>query len=152
MLALWEYFWTEADWVPGTASATATASISISTGLSNAGGGHWKESRSSRYSERLSDDYWDTRERYLRKLVAVPKDKPLPSPPKIVTSVKAKPPANASLREQQAYAIATARLTKTRSELLRIGKIISDLTIKINQFENQEIELLLMAAAQASII
>lgn len=149
MLLLWEYFWTEADWVPGTASATATASISITTGLSNAGGGGWKQGkRGSRYSEQLSDDYWDTRERYLRKLTYTPPDKPLPVPDKIITTVKAKPPANATLHEQQAYAIATARLANTRSDLIRIGSIISDITTKINQFENDEIRLLFMVVEQ----
>lgn len=61
------FFWSEPDWVPGSASATATATASVSLSLTvdlGAGGGH-------KHDEYVpaTEDFWEVRERYIRSLL-----------------------------------------------------------------------------------
>lgn len=58
MLALWEFFWTEADWT-GAPPAPTPAPATVQA--ESRGGGHKRE------NDRLGSDYWDVRERYLRR-------------------------------------------------------------------------------------
>lgn len=67
MLAIWEYFWTEADWTPGSASATATVSVSTVTTIISAGGGGPMIVVSSE-PEIALEEFWEVREKYLKRI------------------------------------------------------------------------------------
>jgi len=155
MLALWEFFWTEADWTPAPSTTSAT-------GASNAGGGGFRDRNLDRALHAiapLSDDYWQVRERYIRRLT-----RPQPQPQQLQQSPEPQPSQSpptthqelaqeyAAVQAQRAIAIEQAYVAKTRADLLQLGTLIAQLTQRLQRYESAALELLLLAAATAAQI
>jgi hypothetical protein len=67
-LTLWEYFWTEADWIPAppaTSSGPATVSALSSAGAN--GNDYAPKPDSWLEGQRATDEYWEEREKYIRR-------------------------------------------------------------------------------------
>lgn len=144
MLANWFFFWTESDWtgVAPTPSPTPT-----DEGRSDAGGGHKKR----RY-ERLGEDFWNVRERYLRRFVEpaikqaaqeVPHQEPQASP-----QTNDGEGAVILLRQAMEAALNRARNAQTFDELQDAAQRSLALSIDIanikNQYYNRAIAILLL--------
>lgn len=135
-LALWMFNW-------GTGGAPEPPPVVVST---SAGGGH------------LDDDYWETRERYIRRMlrtrvIEVP-NAPLDEQFESLDALPPQPagselllhdvgaPSYASLAlvralEAQAHAIRLARLARTRAELRRAGARIVATSHAIARLKDQ---------------
>jgi len=155
MLALWEFFWTEADWTPAPSTTSAT-------GASNAGGGGFRDrnlDRAFRDIAPLSDDYWQVRERYIRRLTRPQLQPPQPQQSPGQQPQQPLPSTNQDLAQahetlvvQRAIAIEQAYVAKTRADLLQLGTLIAQLTQRLQRYESAALELLLLAAATAAQI
>lgn len=164
MLALLEYFWTEADWVP--APSVSVAEVVVIRGAGSGAGYDIQWPVDPAFSpsptlepDRLPSDYWEVRERYIRRLLR-PTSQPQPSPttPEPVSretiplSIPPSPPPDISLLyAERAAAISAARAARTRTDLLRIGALIAALTLQLQRYEDEALELLLLAAASTII-
>ena len=71
MLALWEYFWVDTDWTGAAPTPTPTPTPTPVPSTSAGGGGKKKH----RPYERVGEDFWILRERYLRRFA--PKPEPM---------------------------------------------------------------------------
>jgi len=155
MLALWEFFWTEADWTPAPSTTSAT-------GASNAGGGGFRDrnlDRAFRDIAPLSDDYWQVRERYIRRLTRPQLQPPQPQQSPGQQPQQPLPSTNQDLAQahetlvvQRAIAIEQAYSAQTRADLLQLGTHIAQLTQRLQRYEAAALELLLLAAATAAQI
>lgn len=80
-LALWEMFWTEADWVPGPPPPPPPAPAAPDSITDSGGGGQGRSDDDTFPPE----DFWDVREAYLRSLFEkvrqLQPEKPVPPPP-----------------------------------------------------------------------
>lgn len=135
MLALWEYFWDDTDWTGGP-PAPSPAPAPVPSG---GGGGH-KKRRNQEYQP-LPSDFWDVRERYLRRFVEpLAKDTPRPTPAPVKTTVAEIIPDDGPLLLMQqalAAALQRARAAQTDAELRDATKRAYALALDISNFHQQ---------------
>lgn len=152
MLALFEYFWTAADWVPAPpASASAAAVVSLGAG-----------------SGRADSDFWEIRERYIRRLLRAAETDHASQPaqpahktsresrrsPLPLQSVVAPPPPAFSfdaLVREQAIALAIARAARSRTELQRSAAKIVETSRQLSA-QRQQTELEYLALLLATML
>jgi hypothetical protein len=140
--ALWHFFWTETDWTGGVV-------VDSNTGRSRAGGGGHKKER--KY-ERVGDDFWLARERYLSRMTRVEPfevatTEPPPLPPAEI-STPAPPVLDlAGLRFSRDLALAQARSAQTRRDLQAAGSRVADLSMQIRAAQRADDEALLYVLA-----
>lgn len=122
-LGLWEFFWDSADWI-----AATPAPVAPTASRSNSGGGHRKY-------ESAPGDFWDVRERYLRRfLEPIEKTAPLPSP-----SVSEEAPVAPTIVREQALqaAIGAARNAQTVAVLQDAVRRANELALDISNIQHQ---------------
>lgn len=159
MLGLWMYHWDATTW--GGAPPEPEPPPVVVGNPSNAGGG--------RYDRALDADYWETRERYIRRMLRVaeiplphapstspqPSDDATPAQPGRSESSPAAIPAPADLARaleealaRQALAVERAREAQTRAELQLAGAAIVAVTLEIARLRDmQELEMLAILLA-----
>lgn len=124
-LTLWEFFWTEADWVPGSSSSGSATVVTIT------GGG----ARGHDYHP-LPDEFWEIREHHLRKFVEPVLRKVIP------LELESAPPVNLelSLEEDELFilqykrnaALRRAYAAETEEELYKTANRVIKLTLDIS--------------------
>lgn len=119
MLAIWEYFWDEAEWTGGTPPSPTPAPTAAPTTSPGAGGGH-------RPYTPPDEDYWKVRAEYLEyvhRAKIPPAPKPASTIPAAPPPITAKRPAIASLPRYEAERTVAFKLaeTATTAKQLRAG-------------------------------
>lgn len=164
MLGLWEYFWTEGDWAQGSVTLSADAGTVVATGqtadLINSTPA--ERSTGAGSGGRLDDDFWEARERYIKRMLQVVDVEPEHAPTlEQLESIDALSPQHlgsqlplrdvgpspyASIAfnralELQARAVALARLAQTNAELKKAGELVAATSRAIARLKHQhEIE------------
>ncbi len=135
MLALWEYFWVSADWAGGVASVSAADVVVLSGGA-----------RGHDYHP-LPDEFWEVRERYIRRFVepivkqtktSIPNE--TTTNPRLITKATI---AQAKLRATQTerdILLAKARLATNRQDLQQHSARILQLSLDILKTNDQYYE------------
>lgn len=149
MLALWEYFWTGAAWVPGPPPIPPPPPPTGNP--SNAGGG------GKRQYERVGEHFWQVRERYLRQ--AMPRLEAIAKSPAVEETnlpaveeqgkVEAVPPGGVLLQQQAlraalAAARSAANAKALREAMSRAQAIVLDISRIRQQYYARAIALLLL--------
>lgn len=153
MLAQWEYFWTAADWIPGPPPPSSSGNaVAVLTPFGAGSGGN-----------RADSDFWEIRERYIRRLMHVvqepvhapepshpPSAQPYRSPLPLQPMGPATPPAFSfdALVRAQSLAVAQARAAHSRAELQRAGIKILETSRALSTLRQQtELEYLALLLA-----
>lgn len=166
MLALWEFFWTRADWVPGPPPVIPPPVVDVAVPTSKGSGASRHKVRGD-YTA-ADSDFWQLRERYLRRHlpqldtlagpldVAVPIDEqaaieksnlPVVAP---VSTVEGPAPGGAviSLQQQLSSALHAARTANNavqlRTAIAVATQLALDISDKRTQYYNRAIALLLL--------
>lgn len=135
MLALWEYFWTEADWTPAPAPAPSASVADIDRG---SGKGHkpfiW---------ESAGPDYWDVREQHLKRLFPEPAPAPIP---KRAPELAPKPKLDIEAEYRNVYIKALRAQTKSQFQqnLYRLGELSGQIQNLRSQYDEEAVLLLLL--------
>ena len=136
-LTLWEFFWTESDWVAGSATA---ATVVVSRGGSKGSDYH-----------PIPDDFWEARERYIRRFVEPTvrrsREEVPPAPPeqekqaaRLITKATIAQAKLRSLQTERDLLLEKARATRTREELQRSAARILQISLDILAANNQYYE------------
>lgn len=137
MLALWEYFWNEPDWVP----APPPPAPPIVGKDQGSGKGHGPYMFDDYVA--ASPQYWEAREEYLKKR--------LPKPEEILVdeAVEVEAPQVIDLIRKRKAAIALAKHAATELQMINQVKLVSELTLQIAslraQYDEEALLLLLLS-------
>jgi hypothetical protein len=156
MLALWEYFWNAPDWVPGPPPPVTVPPTNDSQGSSR---GKYFRPPVDPWLERTSHDqeYWDLRERYLRRFMEPALKAERVQEVKIRESSPIKYHEDklsagqthlALLQQARDAVVSRARIaateTELRNEVARVIKLTLDISnLRIQYYERAAIILLL---------
>lgn len=136
MLALWEFFWTEADWAP------APEPVAQDEADEARGSGHKHKYVEPDYY-RAGDDFWDVREAYLRSKL----------PPEVSEDIK-KPrqkepePVIQKLAERDKVyreALVATDIFQLEQKILNILELTGQILFLRSQYDDEAITLLLLS-------
>lgn len=139
-LLLWEYFWTEADWVPAPPSVSA-ADVVVPTMFGSKGHDYHP----------LPDDFWEARERYIRRFI-VPvlqqtqtaetstQEQELRQAARVITKATIAQAKLRSLHTERNLLLEQLRLVRTREEFQRHAARILQISLDILNANNQYYE------------
>ena len=136
MLLLWEYFWTEADWLPAPPPA---APPSVANEDRGSGKGHGKF-----IWEVAGPDFWDARAEHLKRMFP----EPAPRPRQVETKVEPEYKEILAKLSEKDNMLIKAQQAKTKQAFMASVKRLMELSAQIEslrfQYEDEAIVLLLL--------